>query len=55
MIPDKIEWTQEKFDRFKVIYEEAKDNGKFTLDFEGHEFVTDFAKYLIEYLETKFK
>jgi len=46
-----IEWNREKLHRFKVAYNwaVAQHNKEFTWD--GYEFVTDYAKYLIMYLE----
>ena len=48
-----INWTPEMARRFKRTYEEAKrvKGGKETFMFDGNEFVLDYAKYLIEYLE----
>ena len=47
-------------ERFKVAYAEAKvgripsmDGDSFT--FDGHEFVVNYAKYLIEYLDSAFE
>lgn len=49
-MPDVI-FTEEKLKRFKKRYAEAvkKKEGSFT--FDGHGYVTGYAKYLIEYLE----
>ena len=51
-----IEWNREKLERFKRACAEARAagmTGKESILFEGYEFVLDYAKYLIEYLETK--
>lgn len=44
-----ILWDRPMLRRFKKAYFEALPDATFT--FEGHEFVTNYAKYLIEYLE----
>ena len=49
-----IDWDRKKLDRFKKAYKKAKLHpltDVFT--FEGHEFVLAYAKYLIEFLESK--
>lgn len=46
-----IEWDRDKLESFKRTYAANKNRGVFTWD--GHEFLTAYAKYLIEYLETK--
>lgn len=51
-----IKWTPAMAKRLKVAYAEAcktktKDD---TFVFDGNEFVLGYAKYLIEFLETKF-
>ena len=40
-------------ERFKKAVAEAKANKQSEFCFEGHEFVTRYAEYLIEFLETK--
>ncbi len=52
---DKIEFTKENFKRFKNEYRIAKANGDSVFTFENKEVVLDYAKYLIEYLETQLK
>lgn len=53
---DVVSFTKDKFDRFKKVYGESKDKGKCTtFEFEGNEYVIGYAKYLIEYLEERFK
>lgn len=47
-----ITWTTYKLKRFKHAYAECTTD-RFV--FEGHEFLKDYAKYLIEYLEREFK
>ncbi len=50
----KIEFTEEEFNTFKKEYNKALDNKDASFKFKGNEYVTDFAKYLIEYLTPKF-
>ena len=45
-----INWTPKKLKRFKRAYHKATTE---TFVFEGHEFLKDYAKYLIQYLETE--
>ena len=47
--------TYEKFQEFKKLYEKAKAQSKESFIFEGQEILVSYAKYVIEYLETKFK
>lgn len=52
-----INWTPEMLARMKQAYEKEKAagrGGKETFTFDGNEFVMDYAKYLIEFLEGKF-
>lgn len=39
-------------ERFKTAYEAALKEEGDTFRFDGHEFLKDYAKYLIEYLES---
>lgn len=54
-----ILWTPEKLVRFRQALEQAVKSGKTgsfdSFLFEGNEFVTAYAAYLIRFLETKFK
>ncbi len=47
-----IAWDKEKLDRLKIAYDNS--NGLESFVFEGQEFLRDYAKYLIEYLEDQF-
>lgn len=49
-----IEFNAGKLSKLKKQYKSAKDGGKDTFMFEGHELDVGYAKYLIEYLETQF-
>jgi hypothetical protein len=48
-------FTKEKLKAFKKAYETAKMKAQATFIFEGDEYIVNYAKYLIEYLEDKFK
>lgn len=48
-----ITWDHPMLIRFKARFEQAKTANESQFSFEGNEFVTDYAKYLIEYLETR--
>jgi hypothetical protein len=53
-----IGFTRPTFTRFKAEYEkQIKDGAKFEdqFTFDGRGFVVGYAKYLIEYLEERFK
>jgi len=39
--------------RLKTRYQQAIDNAEQDFIFENHEYVTGYAKYLLEYLESK--
>ena len=43
------------FTRLKNEYQNAVQNSKSTFVFDGNELLTNYAKYLIEYLKTKFE
>lgn len=44
-------WNRAKLEQFKKDYEAAYKYGEDEFTFEGHPFLVDYAKYLIEYLE----
>lgn len=50
-----IGWTRPLLEQFKQRYEQAVKNGELQFEFEvngvKHDFITAYAKYLIEYLE----
>lgn len=48
-----ISWDRPMLERLKKAYDVARVTAKDTFMFEGNEFVIGYAKYLIEYLETK--
>lgn len=48
-----VQWDKAKLAKFKAAYERAKLNPLTDVfQFEGHDFVLGYAKYLIEYLES---
>jgi hypothetical protein len=49
-----LTWTKDKLKRFKKVYSKAVAENEESFFFEGNEFVTGYAKYLIEYLSPKF-
>lgn len=48
-----ISWDKLMAKRLKKRYQQAVENGEKDFTFEGNEFVTNFAKYLLEYLESR--
>lgn len=48
---DSIGFTPEKLARFKEAYANALAERKQTFVFEGHGFLTAYAKFVIEYVE----
>jgi hypothetical protein len=50
-----ISWTPDMLKRFKKKYEAERAAGHDQFNFDGHDFVVAYAKYLIEYLESQFK
>lgn len=50
-----VNWTPVKLIRFQKAYREARETNRDSFVFEGNEFVTLYAKYLIEYLESVFE
>lgn len=50
-----IQFDPEKMKRLEKAYEKAVSDGDKSFIFEGDEFVTGYAKYVIEYLHMVFK
>lgn len=48
-----INWTRPMLDRFKKEYEKHAKDVQGSFMFDGNEYVVGYAKYLIEYLESK--
>ena len=50
-----IMFDRPMLNRLKKAYDRATSESKDMFTFEGNDYVTNYAKYLIEYLEEKFK
>ena len=48
-----VKWNREKLERFKQAYAACPGDGNQIFQFEGHDFVKAYAKYLIEFLDQK--
>ena len=46
-----VELNIENRERLRLAYQTAKDNNSKSFIFDGHELVTGYAKYLLEYLD----
>ncbi len=47
--------TEEEFKHLKLKYKDAVEKEKTNFMFKDNEVLVDYAKYLIEYLESQFK
>ncbi len=52
--PEVVHWTPAKRARLLSAYEHAVAHNEPQFAFEGNEFVTSYAKYLLEYLNDQF-
>lgn len=50
-----IEFTEEQFILFKKAYDDAVKLDHRIFIFDGKELLTGYAKYVVEYIEPKFK
>jgi len=50
-----ISFNHPTYTRFKKVYQSAVRNNIEIFVFDGHEFLTAYAKYIIEYLKPKFE
>mgnify|MGYP003334147348 CR=1 FL=1 len=50
-----ISFDKPTFDRLVIEHKYAVEKGRSSFIFDGQEMVTDYAKYLIQFLEPKFK
>lgn len=50
-----LSFNQPTYTRFKKVYTSAVRNNIEVFEFEGHEFLTAYAKYVIEYLKPNFE
>lgn len=51
MTNETISFTEKSLDEFKALYNGAVETGKEKFTFEGHEFFTGYAKYMIQYVD----
>lgn len=49
-----IVWTKPMLERLRKAYQKAVADKADTFVFDGNEFVVDYAKYLIQYLDSQF-
>ncbi len=49
-----LNFTRLKLAQLKAQYDKARMEGHEQFEFEGHEILVAYAKYLIEYLESEF-
>lgn len=54
MKKETIEFDEDRMGRLQKAYDKALVEKKDVFIFEGHEFVTKYAKYVLEYLNTAF-
>lgn len=52
---DTVYFNKAKLERLKSRYKLAVEKNEDTFEFDGKTYVRGYAKYLIEYLESKFK
>lgn len=50
-----INFDRQKLKELKNLYNKAVKDNKESFTYNGDEYLTSYAKYVIEYLETKFK
>jgi hypothetical protein len=48
-----INWTRPMLERFKKAYEKARSAEQDTFEFDGNQFVVNYAKYLIQHLDSQ--
>jgi hypothetical protein len=48
-----INWDRPMLERFKKAYAATPNDPNHVFVFDGHEFLRSYAKYLIEFLESK--
>ena len=46
-----IKFDRAKFNRLQIIYDQAVAEGREILTFEGYDYVTNYAKYVLQYLD----
>lgn len=50
-----VSWTKSKVKNFRTIIAHAQEKKLETFTFDGNEYDLKYAKYLLEYLEGRFK
>lgn len=53
-MPEVIELTPDKLKKLEKAYQDADSKGISILEFEGHEILTDYAKYMVKYAKLQF-
>ena len=48
---NEFKFTKESFEKFKSLYKESNENQVKSFNFEDHDVLTLYAKYVIEYVE----
>lgn len=48
---EEFKFTDESFKKFKELYEKSEKDKAESFEFEGHEVLTLYAKYVIEFVE----
>lgn len=49
-----IKFNAEKAEAFREAYRQAVKNNQTQFQFEGHDLLVEYAKYVVEYLDLKF-
>jgi cell fate regulator YaaT (PSP1 superfamily) len=60
VVKDAEQWGQVEFnvrrrEALRKIYKAAVKDGHKTFKYEGHEYLTDYAKYMLDFLDMKLK
>lgn len=55
LMSNTITFNKVSYEQFKVEYNSAVENKREMFVFEGNDFLTAYAKYMIEYLKNKFE
>jgi hypothetical protein len=53
MSANKVEFDRPKLERLKKAIKAAEIAGADTFTFEGHDYLVSYARYLVEYLESR--
>jgi hypothetical protein len=48
---EEFKFTDESFEKFKQLYEKSEKDKSETFEFEGHQVLTLYSKYVIDYIE----